>query len=209
MSHNLTVALPKGRLLQTSLALFADIGIDVSSKSFDGRKLYVDADGLRFIAVKAWDVPVYVEYGIADLGVAGGDVLAERGNDVVVPLNLGFGRCRMAVAAPGGATAIERGSHIRVATKYPLTAQRHFAARGLSVEIIELQGSVELGIVLGLADRIVDIVETGNTLAANGLVIEEDIASHEAHMIVCRSSMITQTEQIQSLLQRVGGDAKS
>lgn len=207
MADLLTIALPKGRLEASAAELFARCGIELDAEAFNGRKLAAEVPerGLRFIRVKPWDVPVYVEYGIADLGIAGGDVIEERGSDVYVPVALGFGKCRMAVAAVDGSAGLSHTSAVRVATKYPNTATRFFAGRGLAVEIIELQGSVEIAPVLGLADRIVDIVETGKTLDANGLVVTEEIAQHQAHVLVCRSSLITQTERIQTLLAEIAG----
>lgn len=205
MSDAITVALPKGRLFDPCIQLFADAGCAIDGKAFDGRRLSVEsADAaLRFIAVKPWDVPVYVEYGIADLGVTGADVILERDADVYVPLTLPFGACRLVVAMREGEGAPARGRTLRVATKYPYLTTEYFNARGTPVEVIPLQGSVELAPVLGLADRIVDLVETGATLAANGLVVEEEMDAYSAQIIVCRSSLLTRAARLRPLLDRL------
>jgi ATP phosphoribosyltransferase len=161
----------------------------------------VEADGLRFLFVKDMDVPTYVEYGVADCGVAGRDVLLEMGGDVYEPLDLGFGRCRLVVARRReDPNDYRRHSTVRVATKYPRVAARHFLERGLSVEVVTLQGSVEIAPGLGLADCIVDVVETGRTLEANGLVPVEEVATSSARLIVNRASYHARREEVSRLL---------
>ena len=169
---SLTVALSKGKLLPGSEALFRRAGLPFPDG--EGRKLVVEAGFLRFLFVKDMDVPTYVEYGVADCGVAGRDVLLETGADVLEPLDLGFGRCRLAVASPAGSGfAPDRSATIRVASKYARVAAAHFLGRGLAVEVVKLAGSVEIAPGLGLADCIVDVVETGRTLAEDAQRVEE------------------------------------
>lgn len=205
MNDIVTLALPKGRLFDPSIALLARAGCRLSAGDFDDRRLFVDdpSTEVRFVATKPWDVPIYVEYGVADLGVVGGDVLRERPVDVLVPLALPFGACRMVVAARNGAAPPEQGSTVRVASKYPRIAAEWFNGRGIPVEMIALAGSVELAPVLGLADRIVDLVETGRTLAANGLAVEAEVERFQARLIVCRSSLITRTDRVSALIDRI------
>jgi ATP phosphoribosyltransferase len=196
---SLTVALSKGKLLGGSAALFRRAGLPFPED--EGRRLVVDMDGLRFLFVKDMDVPTYVEYGVADCGVAGRDVLLEAGSDVYEPLDLGFGRCRLVVARRRDDVGdYRRHSTVRVATKYPRVASRHFLERGLSVEVVKLQGSVEIAPGLGLADCIVDVVETGRTLEANGLVPVEEVASSTARFVVNRASYHSRRDDVTSLL---------
>lgn len=184
----LTIAIPKGRLEAETLELFAAAGLRLPADR-DPRQLACrDESGeTRFIFVKPTDVPVYVEHGIADCGVVGKDVLFESEPDLLQPLSLEIGCCRIAVAAPGD---LQQNGHtmLRVATKYPRIASRYFGERGQPVEIIQLSGSVELGPVLGLADCIVDLVETGRTLRENGLEVTEVIAESSAQLVVNRAS---------------------
>ncbi len=173
----LTVAIPKGRVQKVLATLFAKGGLDASVLDDDDRRLVrQSADGrTRFLLLKPDDVPTYVEFGAADLGVSGRDILLERRYDLYQPLDLGIGRCRMVVAAPADRT--EMPSVPRVATKYPRIATDHFAARGIQAEVIFVQGSVELAPLVGLADLIVDLVETGSTLKENHLVVIEEVAA--------------------------------
>jgi ATP phosphoribosyltransferase len=184
---SLTIALSKGKLLGGASALFKRAGLPFPED--EGRKLVVDAGALRFLFVKDMDVPTYVEYGVADAGIVGRDVVLESGSDVYEPLDLGFGRCRLAVALPKGARRdYRRAATVRVASKYPRVATAFFLEHGVSAEVVKLAGSVELGAVLGLADCIVDVVETGRTLEENGLEIVEDVAPSSARLVVNRAS---------------------
>jgi ATP phosphoribosyltransferase len=203
----LTIAIARGRLQAQTLALFAGAGVSVSEEAIKSRRLAIeDEEGrYRFIFVKPVDVPVYVEHGIADCGVVGRDVLLESSADLLQPLTLGIGCCRIAVAAPRSMPLSDCGM-LRVATKYPRIAARHFGARGVPVEIIELSGSVELAPILGLADCIVDLVETGRTLRENGLHIVEVIAESTARLVVNRASYQLKARAIGRLLGALGVD---
>jgi ATP phosphoribosyltransferase len=185
----LTIAVAKGRLQAETLALLARAGVTVSSEALSSRRLAIeDQSGrYRFIFVKPADVPVYVEHGIADCGVVGFDILLESDTDLLQPLTLEIGRCRMVVAAPTGVTLSEFGM-LRVATKYTRIAGAYFGTRGRPVEIIELSGSVELAPLLGLADCIVDLVETGRTLYENGLTEIELITESTGRLAVNQAS---------------------
>jgi ATP phosphoribosyltransferase len=208
----LTIAVPKGRLFGPSAALFQRLGwpCDLGNGS---RQLLVtearrDAEGsasgptLRFLLAKPADVPVYVEYGAADLGIVGQDALWESGRDVYEPLQLGFGRCRLVLAG----TPAQRGRNLRlatglrVATQYPRLARRYFEGQGLSVETVSLSGSIELAPLVGLADLLVDVVETGRTLRENGLVELAEVASCQAALIVNRVSYRLRLVEIRHLL---------
>ena len=184
----LTIAIPKGRLEAETLELFAAAGLKLDPDRDPRQLACCDESGkTRFIFVKPSDVPVYVEHGIADCGVVGRDVLFEAEADLLQPLSLEIGSCRIAVAAP--ANLRENGhTMLRVATKYPRIASRFFGERGQPVEIIQLSGSVELAPALGLADCIVDLVETGRTLRENGLMVTEVIAQSTAQLVVNRAS---------------------
>jgi len=200
----LIVAVAKGRLLELSLDVLARAGIQFADNVLASRKLIFDADGgkLRIVLVKPSDVPTYVEYGAADAGIAGLDVLMESRTDVVQPLALKFGYCRIAVAAQKGVTSLN-GSDIptvRVATKYPNITMDFFNSRGIPVEIISLNGSIELAPLLGLADRIVDLVESGQTLKENGLDIVEVIAESSARLIVNRAAYQTKRGEVLSFI---------
>ncbi|MBI3653527.1 MAG: ATP phosphoribosyltransferase [Acidobacteria bacterium] len=190
--NQLTIALAKGRLQDVALEYLSRVGIVVSDAALASRKLLVEDDGGRysFLFVKPADVPVYVEYGVADAGICGRDVLMESQADVHEPLDLGFGACRLVVA--GKVETAERGYNLlttaRVATKYPRIAADYFQQRGVPVELIALSGSIELAPVLGLSDHIVDLVETGRTLKDNGLVVIDTIAESTARLIVNRAS---------------------
>lgn len=200
------VALSKGKLLAGTEALFRRAALPFPES--EGRRLVVDLNGLSFLFVKDADVPTYVEYGAADCGIAGRDVLLESGSDVYQPLDLGFGGCRLVVARPlGSPTGYAGASTVRVATKYPKVAAAHFQGKGISVEIVRLAGSVELAPGLGLADCIVDVVETGRTLQENGLEVVEEIAASSARLIVNRASFHARREEVSRLLLRLQGAA--
>lgn len=185
-----------------ALALLARAGVSVSAEALASRRLAVEDEGgrYRFVFVKPSDVPVYVEHGIADCGVVGRDVLLETCADVLQPLDLKLGRCLIAVAAKDAGRG-ERVGVLHVATKYPRVAAAHFGARGVPVEIIELSGSVELAPVLGLADCIVDLVETGRTLAENGLKVVETITESTARLVVNRASYQLKAEAVGALIR--------
>jgi ATP phosphoribosyltransferase len=200
---SLTIALAKGRLQDETLARLAAGGVRVPREALESRRLRVadESDRFRLLFVKPADVPVYVEYGVADAGVCGSDVLAECRADVHEPLDLGFGRCRLAVAAPVG-TPGDYGhvSTLRVATKYPHVAGEYFRHRGVPVELVVLSGSVELAPLTGLAERIVDLVETGRTLEENGLAVTDVIAEVSARLVVNRASYQLKRAEIAGLV---------
>ncbi len=189
----LTVAVPKGRLARQLAPRFARAGVPAELFAESDRRLQRDArlgeTPVRFLMLKPDDVPTYVEHGAADAGVVGRDVLLERASDVYVPLDLGLGRCRMVVAAPEASPAPPPGHVLRVATKYPRIAASHFAAKGVDVEVIYVQGSVETAPLVGLADVIVDLVETGETLRQNGLVVREQVLEVSAVLVANRVRM--------------------
>jgi ATP phosphoribosyltransferase len=196
----LTVALPKGRILKSLAPLLARAGIDAAKLLVDDRTLVRDvpASGLRFLLLKPDDVPTYVEYGAADLGVCGRDVLTERPCEIYQPLDLGIGRCRMVVAGVKGKRA--PADVPRVATKYPRTAAEHFARRGVQAEVVYVQGSVELAPLTGLADLIVDLVETGSTLEQNGLEERELVATITSVLVANRASYKLRHDAVRPLL---------
>src|SRR4051812_25168059 len=196
----LTIAIPKGRMQKSLSALFAKAGIDASVLQIDDRRLVREtSDGrLRFLLLKPDDVPTYVEFGAADLGVSGRDILLERRYDLYQPLDLNIGRCRMVVAAP--ADHPEMPNVPRVATKYPRIASDHFAARGVQAEVIFVQGSVELAPLVGLADLIVDLVETGSTLKENHLVVVEEVAAISSVVVANRAAYKLRSAEIVPML---------
>jgi ATP phosphoribosyltransferase len=199
----LTVAVPKGRVLKALVPLLARAGIDASSLLADDRTLVRHAgDGsLRFLLLKPDDVPTYVEYGAAELGVCGRDILVERASELYQPVDLGIGVCRMVVAGAAGRALPP--DQPRVATKYPRTAAAHFARRGLQADVILVQGSVELAPVTGLSDLIVDLVETGSTLAQNGLVVTDEVARVSSVLVVNRAAMKLRREAISPIIERL------
>jgi ATP phosphoribosyltransferase len=203
----ITLALSKGRILDDTLPLLAAAGIGVDQSELASRKLIVPTDdpSLRLIIVRASDVPTYVQYGAADLGVAGKDVLIEHGGEgLYQPIDLGIGRCRMCVAVRRGfdyEAAVRRGSRLRVATKYVGVAREHFAAKGVHVDPIKLYGSMELAPLVGLADAIVDVVSTGSTLKANDLVEVEEIMKISSRLVVNQASLKTRLRELAPLLR--------
>ena len=204
----LTFALGKGRLANKTLSLLEQIGITCEEmKDKDSRKLiFVNEDlKLKFFLAKGPDVPTYVEYGAADIGVVGSDTIMEENRRVYEVLDLGFGKCRMCVCGPESARELLRHHEmIRVASKYPNIAKDYFYnKKHQTVDIIKLNGSVELGPIVGLSDVIVDIVETGSTLRENGLQVLEEICPLSARMIVNQVSMQMETERIRSLISRL------
>ncbi len=208
MSNNpapLTIALAKGRMQEDALALFAQAGIIVDESELKSRRLVIHSTDRRFsfVLVKPSDVPTYVEYGVADAGVCGRDVLLEARADVHEPLDLKFGACRIAVAGKREAVHEDYNllATVRVATKYPRITTAYFQAKGVPIEIIPLQGSVELAPLLGLSDRIVDLVETGRTLKENGLEVIETITDTTARLIVNRASFHLKRAAVSSLIE--------
>ncbi|MBD5471675.1 MAG: ATP phosphoribosyltransferase [Lachnospiraceae bacterium] len=204
----LTFALGKGRLANKTLELFEQIGITCEEmKDKSSRKLiFVNEEKkLKFFLSKGPDVPTYVEYGAADIGVVGKDTIMEENRRVYEVLDLGFGKCRMCVCGPASAGELLRHhERIRVATKYPLIARDYFYnKKHQTVDIIKLNGSVELGPIVGLSDVIVDIVETGSTLKENGLGVLEEICPLSARMIVNQVSMQMETERIRTLITQL------
>jgi ATP phosphoribosyltransferase len=198
----LTIAVAKGRMQDDTLRLLARVGIGIGEAARKSRRLAIEDESgaYRFVFVKPSDVPVYVEHGIADCGVVGRDVLVESGADLLQPLDLRIGYCRVAVAARAGVPPPSSGA-LRVATKYPQIAAAHFGARGVPVEIIRLSGSVELAPLLGLADCIVDLVETGRTLSENGLEIVEVITDSSARLVVNRASYQLKAASVSRLIE--------
>jgi len=203
--RRLTLAVPKGRLFLPALDLLRRVGFDGLPADASRRLIFDDpARGVRLLVLKPADVPTYVEYGAADLGIVGKDILLEQEPDVYEPLDLGFGRCRLVVAEPR--TLWERDdpskwSWVRVATKYPNLTRRYFAARGVQAEVVRLDGSIELAPLVGLADRIVDLVQSGETLRANGLVEVAEILASTARLIVNRAAQKTAYGAVSRLIE--------
>lgn len=199
----ITIAIAKGRMQDGALSLLSSAGIRLSEEALNSRRLALtDERGeYQFIFVKPADVPVYVEHGIADCGVVGRDVLMESEADLLLPLDLGIARCRLVVAAADADAMAKVQGMIRVATKYSQIARAHFGARGIPVEIIQLSGSVELAPALGLADMIVDLVETGTTLRENGLTVVEEITESTGRLVVNRASYQLKAEEVNRLVQ--------
>ena len=199
----ITVAVPKGRLLEESSELFERaLGVSPQKLLSGTRKLHADAPevGLRFTQIRAGDVATFVEHGAAAVGIVGLDVLREDPCDLYEPLDLGIGRCRVIVASPRNAKPLPQGVAPRIATKYVNLAARHFAKKGLPAEIIKLHGSIEVAPALGLSDAIVDITETGATLEANGLSIDELVLDVSARLVVNRVALKLHAERLRRLI---------
>ena len=207
----LTIALSKGRIFNEALGLLSAAGITPAENPDTSRKLIIGSNhpGVRFIIVRASDVPTYVQHGAADLGVSGKDVLLEHGGDgLFQPVDLGIGRCRLVVAAKRGfdyAGLVKRGARLRVATKYVATAREHFAAKGMHVDLIKLYGSMALAPLVGLAEAIVDLVSSGNTLKANDLVVVEEIMPISSRLIVNPAALKLKRVAIQPVLEAISG----
>jgi ATP phosphoribosyltransferase len=203
----ITIALSKGRIFTETLPLLAAAGIHPDEDPETSRKLILSTDraDVNIVIVRASDVPTYVRYGAADLGVAGKDVLHEQGVEgLYQPLDLGIAKCRMMVAVPTGfdySGAVRQGARLRVATKYLKTAREHFAGKGMHVDLIKLYGSMELAPLVGLADAIVDLVSTGNTLKANRLEAVEEIMPISARLVVNQAALKLKRVAIQPLLE--------
>ncbi|HEY4074926.1 MAG TPA: ATP phosphoribosyltransferase [Herbaspirillum sp.] len=206
MSEQLTLALSKGRIFEETLPLLKAAGIEVTEDPETSRKLILPTNDplVRVIIVRASDVPTYVQYGAADFGVAGKDVLLEHGGEgLYQPIDLKIAKCRMSVAVQQGfdyANAVRQGARLRVATKYLNTARDHFAAKGVHVDLIKLYGSMELGPLVGLSDAIVDLVSTGSTLRANHLVEVEHIMDISSRLVVNQAALKIKRARLQPIL---------
>jgi len=210
----ITIALSKGRIFEETLPLLQSAGITPLEDPETSRKLILPTNraDVRLIIVRASDVPTYVQYGAADMGVAGKDVLNEHGGDgLYQPLDLNIAKCRMMVAVPNGfdyESAVKRGARLRVATKYVKTAREHFAAKGVHVDLIKLYGSMELAPLVGLSDAIVDLVSSGNTLKANNLVAVEEVGQISSRLVVNQASLKLKRSIIQPMLDAFAGAIK-
>ena len=208
------IALAQGALMEGALTALSAIGRDVSDALGDTRRPLVRTNGLEIVRARPSDIATYVERGAADLGVVGKDVLLESGARVLELVDLGFGACRFVVAAPRAALARSLDDYrhlgsLRVATKYPSVAERHFRERGVAVEIVKVAGSAELAPQVGLADWIVDLVATGATLAANDLAVVEDIAPSTARLVANPSAYHTRRDEIAPLVEQLASWAVS
>lgn len=204
----LRMAVPKGALAPGTLALLREAGVDAGALADPGRLLILDTADIRFIVGKPTDIPAYVAYGAADVAIAGADVLVEAGLDVVELADLRFGACRFVVAEREGAEKANRESYrrlgvMRVATKYPRVTETHFAALGIQIEIVKLNGNVELAPLLGLAERIVDITATGTTLRENRLRIVEEVSASTARFVANPVSVRMDSVRIMDLADRL------
>lgn len=197
------IALTKGRLEKDTTALFEKIGYDISQLRDKGRRLILEIpdENIEVVLAKAADVITYVQHGVCDMGVVGKDTIMEYGGKFYEVCDLGFGRCRFALAGKKGNNFYDGFGVKCIATKYPNVARRHFSAKGMDISIVKIEGSVELAPLLGLSDGIVDIVETGATLKENGLEVYEDIADISARLIVNTVSMKLKQEKISGLIK--------
>ena len=202
MQPVITFALAKGRLAEHAFILLEQLGIDCSEPRNPGRQLVLwdQKSNVRFILVKPSDVPTYVDHGVADIGVVGKDTLLESGRPLYEVLDLTFGKCRLCIAGYAEQQTSATRATLRVATKYPNVARSYYDGKGQTIEIIELHGSVELGPVIGLSDVILDIVESGSTLKANGLTVLETVCDCSARLVVNRVSMKTKRDRIRQII---------
>lgn len=202
----ITIALSKGRIFDETLPLLAAAGIAPTENPETSRKLIIDTNNpdVRVVIVRASDVPTYVQYGAADLGVTGKDVLIEHGGEgLYAPLDLKIAKCRMMVAVPEGfdyAKAVRQGNRLKVASKYTKIAREHFASKGVHIDLIKLYGSMELAPLAGLADAIVDLVSTGGTLKANKLVAVEHIVDISSRLVVNQASLKVKRDTLQPII---------
>ncbi|NEX61297.1 ATP phosphoribosyltransferase [Noviherbaspirillum galbum] len=209
MTQQLTLALSKGRIFEETLPLLKAAGIEVTEDPERSRKLILPTNdpAVRVVIVRASDVPTYVQYGAADFGVAGKDVLLEHGGEgLYQPIDLNIAKCRLSVAVPAGfdyASAVRQGARLRVVTKYVNCARNHFAAKGVHVDLIKLYGSMELGPLVGLSDAIVDLVSTGSTLRANNLVEVEHIMDISSRLVVNQAALKLKRERLQPILAAI------
>ena len=213
--NTLTIALSKGRIFEETLPLLAAAGIVPAEAPEKSRKLIISTnhENIRLVIVRATDVPTYVQYGAADFGIAGKDVLIEHGGSgLYQPLDLHIAECRMMVAVRKGfdyTAASQPGSRLRIATKYPNIAAEHFAGKGVHVDIIKLYGSMELAPLVGLSDAIVDLVSTGNTLKANGLEAVEHVVDISSRLVVNKAALKTKHALLEPIIQAFGGAVKA
>jgi ATP phosphoribosyltransferase len=209
--NGITIALSKGRIFEETLPLLAAAGIVPTENPEQSRKLIIDTNRpeVRVVIVRASDVPTYVQYGAADLGIAGKDVLLEHGGaGLYQPLDLKIAQCRLCVAVPVGfdyPATVRRGARLRVATKYIQTAREHFATKGVHVDLIKLYGSMELAPLAGLADAIVDLVSSGGTLKANHLVEVEEIMAISSRLVVNQASLKMKRDLLQPVIDSFNG----
>ena len=196
----LRIALTKGRLEKSSVKLFQKMGLDTSQLENKGRRLILPVDGYEAVLSKAPDVITYVEHGVCDIGIVGKDTIVEHGSSFYEVMDLNIGKCRFALACPADVDFFSGHSRKRVASKYPRVAKEYFSSRGMDVDVIKIEGSVELAPLLGLADGIVDIVETGSTLKENGLEVKEEIMPISARVIVNMASMKLRKREIEAFL---------
>ncbi|MCH9741431.1 MAG: ATP phosphoribosyltransferase [Epsilonproteobacteria bacterium] len=203
----LTVALPKGRIAEETLEIFSEIF--GGEFKFEGRELIMEVGDFRFLNVRNQDVPTYVEYGSADIGVVGLDVITEKELDIVKLLDMNLGRCKVAIGIKNEDELDWSKPNIRVATKMVNITEQYFAKKAVGVEIIKLYGSIELAPLVGLADAIVDIVETGATMKENGLKVAEDIMESSAHLIANKNSYYAKKDEILSLYEKIDKVVKS
>lgn len=207
----ITIALSKGRIFEETLPLLAAAGIVPKENPEESRKLIIDTnrDDVRVVIVRASDTPTYVQYGAADIGIAGKDVLLEHGGaGLYQPLDLEIAKCRLCVAVPRGfdyEAAVKKGARLRVATKYITTAREHFAAKGVHVDLIKLYGSMELAPLVGLADAIVDLVSSGGTLKANNLEVAEEMQSISSRLVVNQAALKLKRELLQPVIEAFAG----
>ena len=203
IQHSLTIALTKGRILDETLPLLAAVGIEPNEDLESSRKLIISTtvSSIQLVVLRGSDVPTYVRHGAAALGIAGKDMLLEGGGDgIYEPLDLGIARCRLMTAAPKGRSPPCNSRRIRVATKFLNVARAHYARKGVNADLIKLYGSMELAPLMGLADEIVDIVDTGKTLAENGMEAREEIAEISSRLIVNKAAMRTRHSSVMALI---------
>jgi ATP phosphoribosyltransferase len=207
MNDVITIALSKGRLAEKAATLLEGAGVDCSQLRDQGRKLVLEdaKGGYRFILVKPSDVPTYVDHGVADLGVVGKDTIMEENRPLYELLDLGFGACRLCIAGFEGA---QPKGHLRVATKYPNIARAYYHTKGENIEIIKLNGSVELGPLIALSDVILDIVESGGTLRANGLTVLEEVCQVSARLVANRVSLKIKADRMKTLIDGIDRQLK-
>jgi len=201
----LVIGLPKGRIMKQSVELFAEAGFDLSAVLGKSRKLQFDCPGgIRVLVLRSADVPTYVAYGAADIGVSGRDVLDEQERNLYEPLDLGIGACRLVVAEPRDRPVdVNSQIHLRIATKYPRITRAFLQRRGITSDVIKLNGAVELAPLIGLSDQIVDLVETGETMRQNGLVEVETILDVTSRLVVNPASLKLRGEAISSVIERL------